>query len=263
MKEIFTDFYNKIVDFFSKTEEKDKTKDIARNRLKLVLMQDRTNLNPKLLERLRGEIIDLLSKYVVMDKELLELNFTPEDDQLALMLSIPVIRAKNEEEIEEALKAEDEEKERLAKLILEAEAEAEEDEDEDEDEEIIWVEDDDESDEDDDDDDDDDFEDAIVTEENLEDENLQDEDVIVVLDSDVFEPDENGENSEISSNQEERPKKKKKKKNKKKKLHITEDSESLNKTDEEKSETVSEQENNQQGSTENTTDEHTETSENE
>ena len=126
MKEIFADFYNRIVEFFSKTEEKDKTKDVARNRLKLVLMQDRTNLNPRLLERLRGEMIDLLSKYVVMDKELLELNFTPEDDQLALMLSIPVIRAKDEEEIEAALKAEDEEKERLAKLAEEAEEDDEE-----------------------------------------------------------------------------------------------------------------------------------------
>ena len=120
MKEIFEDLYNKVVDFFTKTDEKEETKDVARNRLKLVLMQDRTNLNPRLLERLRGEMIDLLSKYVVMDKELLELNFTPEDDQLALMLSIPVIRAKDEDEIEEALKAEDAEKERLAKLAKDA-----------------------------------------------------------------------------------------------------------------------------------------------
>ena len=38
-----------------------------------------------------------------MDKELLELNFEQEGDQVALMLSIPVIRAKDEEEIEAAL----------------------------------------------------------------------------------------------------------------------------------------------------------------
>ena len=44
-----------------------------------------------------------LSKYLEMDKELLELNFEQEGDQVALMLSIPVIRAKDEEEIEKAL----------------------------------------------------------------------------------------------------------------------------------------------------------------
>ena len=120
MKEIFADLYNKVVDFFTKTDEKEETKDVARNRLKLVLMQDRTNLNPRLLERLRGEMIDLLSKYVVMDKELLELNFTPEDDQLALMLSIPVIRAKDEEEIEATLKAEAEKLEAKAEEIKES-----------------------------------------------------------------------------------------------------------------------------------------------
>lgn len=123
MKDIFTDLYNRVVEFFTKSEEKEETKDVARNRLKLVLMQDRTNLNPRLLERLRGEMIDLLSKYVVMDKDLLELNFTPEDDQLALMLSIPVIRAKDEEEIEDAIKAEDAEKERIARIVEKAESE--------------------------------------------------------------------------------------------------------------------------------------------
>ncbi|MBQ3312042.1 cell division topological specificity factor MinE [bacterium] len=125
MKEIFTDLYNKVLEFFTKTEEKESSKNVARNRLKLVLMQDRTNLNPQLLERLRGEMIELLSKYVIIDKELLELNFTPEDEQLALMLSIPVIRAKNEEEIEETIKAEDEQKAKIAKLLEESQNEDE------------------------------------------------------------------------------------------------------------------------------------------
>ena len=69
-------------------------------------MQDSTNLTPKILEQMRGELIDLLSRYVELDKELLELNFEHEGDQVALMLSIPVIRAKDEEEIEAALRAE-------------------------------------------------------------------------------------------------------------------------------------------------------------
>ena len=86
---IFKDLYKKVVDFFSNTENENKTKDVARNRLKLVLMQDRTKLNPRLLAQLREEMIELLSKYVIMDKEQLELNFTPDEneDQLALMLS--------------------------------------------------------------------------------------------------------------------------------------------------------------------------------
>ena len=74
-------------------------------------MQDRTNLTPELLQRMRKELVELLSKYVEMDKEALELNFEQEGEQMALMLSIPVVRAKDEAEIEEALKAEDDDSE--------------------------------------------------------------------------------------------------------------------------------------------------------
>ena len=133
MKDIFAGLYNKIVGFFSNIEQKeaDESKNVARNRLKLVLMQDRTNLNPYLLERMRGELIDLLSKYVEMDKEALDLNFENDGESVALMLSIPVIRAKEEEEIEAALKAEDEAKKEIEEK-LKALEEQEESEDDDE-----------------------------------------------------------------------------------------------------------------------------------
>lgn len=108
MKDIFTDFYNKVLGFFRQTEKKEESaKDVACNRLRVVLMQDRTNLSPELMERMRQELVDLLSKYVEMDKEALELNFEQEGSQMALMLSIPVLRAKEESEIEKALSQED------------------------------------------------------------------------------------------------------------------------------------------------------------
>ncbi len=111
MKDIFTDLYNKVIGFFRQTEKKEEsTKDVACNRLKFVLMQDRTNLTPELMDRMRRELVELLSKYVEMDKEALELGFEQEGSQIALMLSIPVIRAKEEAEIEEILAKEDEEK---------------------------------------------------------------------------------------------------------------------------------------------------------
>lgn len=108
---LFSDFYNTVARFFRPQEDVEgASKEVATNRLKLVLMQDRTNLTPKILEQMRGELVDLLSKYLEMDKDLLELNFEQEGDQVALMLSIPVIRAKDEEEIEAALAAEAEAK---------------------------------------------------------------------------------------------------------------------------------------------------------
>lgn len=104
---IFKELCNKVLSLFKQTEkEEENAKDVACNRLRVVLMQDRTNLTPELLQRMRKELVELLSKYVEMDKDALELNFDQEGDQMALMLSIPVIRAKDEAEIEEALNAE-------------------------------------------------------------------------------------------------------------------------------------------------------------
>lgn len=108
---IFKEIYAKVISLFKQTEKEDNAKDIAKNRLRVVLMQDRTNLTPELLERMRKELVELLSKYVEMDKEALELNFDQEGDQMALMLSIPVIRAKDEAEIEKTLAEEDAKKE--------------------------------------------------------------------------------------------------------------------------------------------------------
>lgn len=117
MKDIFANLYNKVVSFFHQTDEKtSNTKDAACNRLKLVLMQDRTNLTPAIMDRMRRELIELLSKYMELDRELLDLNFEHEDDQMALMLSIPVIRAKNEDEINEILAKEDEERKKIEAL---------------------------------------------------------------------------------------------------------------------------------------------------
>ncbi|MFR1673051.1 MAG: cell division topological specificity factor MinE, partial [Candidatus Gastranaerophilaceae bacterium] len=112
MNEIFTNLYNKVIGFFRQTEkEEESAKDVACNRLRVVLMQDRTNLTPELMERMRKELVELLSKYVEMDKEALELNLEQDGDQVALMLSIPVIRAKDEDEIAALDKAETSEEE--------------------------------------------------------------------------------------------------------------------------------------------------------
>ena len=106
---LFSDLYNTISKFFHNQEETENaSKSVATNRLKLVLMQDRTNLTPRILEQMRSELIELLSRYVELDKELLDLNFEQEGDQVALMLSIPVIRAKDEEEIDAAIKQHEE-----------------------------------------------------------------------------------------------------------------------------------------------------------
>ena len=59
-----------IFSFFNKEE---KSKDVAKDRLKLVLIHDRAMLSSGMLEQMRDDIIAVISKYVEIDKESLNI----------------------------------------------------------------------------------------------------------------------------------------------------------------------------------------------
>lgn len=121
MKDILTDLYNKVINFFQAEKiESENTKETAKNRLRLVLMQDRSNLEPETMAQLREELIEVISKYIVIDKEALGLNLDGDGESMALMLNIPVVRAKKPEEIREALE------EAKAKQLAQAQAQQDE-----------------------------------------------------------------------------------------------------------------------------------------
>lgn len=117
---IFSNFYNKVLSFFQKDklQEGESAKDSATNRLKLVLMQDRSNLDGATMQKMREQLIAVISKYIEIDQEALDLNLEADGDEIALMLNIPVIRARTREEIEEI---EAKEQELLAKKDEESE----------------------------------------------------------------------------------------------------------------------------------------------
>lgn len=72
----------------------DSAKDSAKNRLKLVLMHDRTELSPTLLENMRDELMQVISKYVEIDQTALDLCLEQETNTIALVANISVIRAR-------------------------------------------------------------------------------------------------------------------------------------------------------------------------
>lgn len=82
-----------LFDFFKKNTSKDE----AKSRLKLVLMQDRSMLPAGVMEQIKDDIIQVLSKYVEIDQNQLNIEMTNCDDdprQVALLANIP-IRQKN------------------------------------------------------------------------------------------------------------------------------------------------------------------------
>ncbi len=147
MKTLFSDIYNKIRELFQ-LEKSENTSETATNRLQVILMHDRTKLDPLIMNKMREELIDVFSKYVVIDKEELEIGLKNEGDAVALMLNIPIVRAKTEEELEEIRKKLQQEEEKVSDDDNIKESESEEDENTDEPETI-------------------DAEDVIVEEENI------------------------------------------------------------------------------------------------
>lgn len=51
----------------------------AKNRLQLMLVSDRTNCSPELMENIRKDIMDVLAKYVEIDTDKLEINIEQSD----------------------------------------------------------------------------------------------------------------------------------------------------------------------------------------
>ena len=81
---------------------KSSSKDTAKERLHLVLMQDRANVSADFLDLMRKETIEVLKKYIDIDEEAMDVRLTTEtnEDGLqgapALYANIPIINIKDE-----------------------------------------------------------------------------------------------------------------------------------------------------------------------
>ncbi|HIE26114.1 TPA: cell division topological specificity factor MinE [Candidatus Poribacteria bacterium] len=71
-----------------------KSKTVAKNRLKLILIQDRTLVEPDILEGIRDELVDVLSKYFEFEQSSVEMELHRENESLAFIASVPVTSMK-------------------------------------------------------------------------------------------------------------------------------------------------------------------------
>ena len=63
----------------------------AKERLRLVLMTDHLELAPEMIERLKADLVDVISRHVEVDRDRIEVNFERQDTALALLANIPII----------------------------------------------------------------------------------------------------------------------------------------------------------------------------
>jgi len=76
------------------------SKDVAKERLKLVLVHDRTNCSPNFLEMVKGDLLNVISDYMEIEEDGLDIRITKtkrDDDRVmpALVANIPIKKMKN------------------------------------------------------------------------------------------------------------------------------------------------------------------------
>ena len=87
------------------TQESDpepESKAVAKERLQLVLMQDRANVSAEFLEMMKNEIVSVIQKYIDVDEEAIDIRLTTEPNEDGtngipkIYANIPIIQIKNE-----------------------------------------------------------------------------------------------------------------------------------------------------------------------
>lgn len=98
--------FESIMKFFKKlgkSENKEtKSKETAKERLHLVLMQDRANVSADFLEMMKQEIIEVIKKYIEVDEKEIDVRLTNEVKEdgttgaPSLYANIPIVNIKND-----------------------------------------------------------------------------------------------------------------------------------------------------------------------
>lgn len=82
------------MDLFKLFSSKPSPKEVAKDRLQLILIHDRADVSPEFLEIIKGEILKVLSNYADFDNRDIEVKLTRteegEGSSPALVASIPI-----------------------------------------------------------------------------------------------------------------------------------------------------------------------------
>ena len=102
-----------------------KSKDAAKERLHLVLMQDRANVSADFLDLMKQEIIDVIKKYIDIDESAIDVKLTNKDNgdgtngAPALYANIPILNIKDEVRQTANIKTSEDDKDKDKKLDVE------------------------------------------------------------------------------------------------------------------------------------------------
>ena len=68
---------------------------VAKERLRLVLLSDHLALAPEVINSLRSDLLEVLSRYVEVDEEHCDVTFEHQDAGIAMLANIPILALRN------------------------------------------------------------------------------------------------------------------------------------------------------------------------
>lgn len=85
---------DRIASWWRRTQEA--SKEIAKERLKLVLVHDRAAVSPQLVERMKEDMIRVISDYMEICEDEIEIQLSRTDGSVSLTANIPVGKMKRD-----------------------------------------------------------------------------------------------------------------------------------------------------------------------
>lgn len=76
-----------------KNDEHESSKNVAKERLQFILIQDRIKLSPDEMEEMKSELLAVLSKYIDVDEEKIKMDLNRRDGMMALIANFPLKRS--------------------------------------------------------------------------------------------------------------------------------------------------------------------------
>ncbi|WP_294372139.1 cell division topological specificity factor MinE [uncultured Clostridium sp.] len=80
--------------FFKSLNNKPTPKEVAKDRLKLILIHDRGEIAPEIIDKIRAEILEVISKYIDIQMDDVEISVNKSEEEgensSALVANIPI-----------------------------------------------------------------------------------------------------------------------------------------------------------------------------
>lgn len=78
---------NKLNHFFGR----DNSGATAKERLRLVLMSDHLSLAPDMVDRMKRDLVEVVSRYVEVDRDKIDVRFEHQDRVFAMLANVPIL----------------------------------------------------------------------------------------------------------------------------------------------------------------------------